>query len=438
MRKKLVILLLLTFCAAALAAQNFAVAPALRKHVEHLCDEELEGRKAGTEGERLAARYLYDALRDAGVLMLTDSLGQDFSITGEGGEIRSQNIVGIVEGSDPYFRNEYIVVGARYDHLGTHTLTIDGEPVVQLYPGADCNASGVAMLIELARMVADYHGLFRRSVLFVGFGAGELGMAGSWYFVNRAFSEIQQVKAMVDLDCLGRSGEGHAFRFFSQLAPIDLNYLLDKTREQPVVTLPERASKTIAASDYLAFYEKNIPVFLFTTGEAREHRTIKDTPRLLDYASMESACNYLYHFLLVLADEDQVSSADVDPAKQAQREERVYAASDCDARPQFFHSDERHFLQSWVYKYLRYPSYAIKNNIQGQVLVSFIVEKDGSVTNVTVEHGVDDGLDEEAVRVISVSPKWIPGRIKGEKVRTRIVIPVEFRLSSKVNIGLKK
>ena len=57
-----------------------------------------------------------------------------------------------------------------------------------------------------------------------------------------------------------------------------------------------------------------------------------------------------------------------------------------------------------------------------------VIEKDGSVTNVKVEHGIDDRLDDEAVRVVSVSPKWIPGQIKGVKVRTRIVIPVEFRL----------
>lgn len=388
----------------------------------------MDGRRAGTPGERRAADYLYAALQDAGVLMLTDSLGQDFRIASGGTEIASQNIVGIVEGSDPELREEYIVVGARYDHLGTHTMQIDGEPVVQLYPGADCNASGVAVLIELARMVAEYKGLFRRSVLFVGFGAGEQGMAGAWYFVNRAFEQIRDVKAMVDLDCIGRSGDGHPLMLFSRLQRIDLDYILDKTREEPVVTAPVLSQGVLPPSDYLPFYEREIPVFLFTTGTAREHRTIRDTPRLLDYEGMAASCNYLYAFLRVTASLDEISRADAAAGGNPAREERVYSVTDCDVRPQFFHSNEKHFLQSWVYKYLKYPSRAIARNLQGQVLVSFIVEKDGSVTNVTVDHGVHELLDDEAVRVVAVSPKWIPGQIKGRKVRTRIVIPVEFRL----------
>ena len=419
---------MLEFCAAGLAAQNFAVAPALRGHVAELCSEEMEGRRAGTDGERQAARYLHRALSDAGVLMLTDSLGQDFRITDPSGDIFSQNMVGIVEGFDPRLREEYIVVGAHYDHLGTHTLMVDGEPVVQLYPGADANASGVAVLLELARMTAQYKGLLRRSVIFVCFGAGEQGMAGSWYFANRAFGQIRQVKAMVDLDCLGRSGDGHPLTCFSQLPSLDFNYLLEQTAQMPVVTLPAVAAGAQMSSDYLPFYEREIPVFLFSTGPAREHRTVRDTPRLLDFGPMESACNYLYHFLMVLSDIDEISSVGADPAARAARAEKVYAAADCDTRPQFFHADERHFLRSWVYKYLKYPESAIRENLQGQVLVSFIVEKDGSVTNVTVEHGIDEVLDDEAVRVVSVSPKWIPGQIKGVKVRTRIVIPVEFRL----------
>ena len=438
MKKVFSIILILEFCAASLAAQNFAVAPALRQHVATLASEELEGRLAGSEGERAAARYLYDALSEAGVLMLTDSLGQDFRISGDAGEIASQNIVGIVQGADPQLREEYIVVGARYDHIGIHTLTIDGEPVRQLYPGADANASGVAVLVELARMAAQYQGLFRRSIIFVGFGAGEQGMAGSWYFVNRAFEEIRSVKAMIDLDCLGRSGHLNPLQCFTQLGTVDRDFLFDKVDEQPVVIRPSLVQQPPFSSDYLPFYERKIPVFLFTTGPAREHRTIKDTPRLIDYPSMEAACQYLYHFLLVLAGLDEISTLDADPAKRAARAEKVYAVGDCDVRPQFFHSNERHFLQSWVYKYLRYPERAIQQKLQGQVLVSFIIEKDGSVTHVAVEHGIDELLDDEAVRVVSVSPKWIPGQIKGEKVRVRMVIPVEFRLSSKWDIGLKK
>lgn len=412
-----------------LAAQNFAVSPKLREHVAVLCSDEMEGRRAGTEGERLAARYLYESLRDAGVIMLTDSLGQDFRISGEDGEISSTNIVGIVEGSDPVLREEYIVVGAHYDHLGIHTLTVDGEPVTQVYRGADANASGVAVMIELARMVAEYRGLFSRSILFVGFGAGECGTAGSWYFVNRAFEQIRSVKAMLDIDMIGRSDDGAAFACFSQLSRADLGYLLDQTLLEPVVTKPAVLEQMLAGSDYLPFYEKKIPAFLFTSGMSREYRTIKDTPRLLDYHQMETRCNYIYHFLRVLSSQETIPGLDEDAAaSRGRRLEKVYSASECDVRPQFFHSNEKHFLQSWVYKYLKYPPRAIERNLQGQVLMSFIVERDGSITNVKVEGGVDELLDDEAVRVISVSPRWIPGQVKGEKVRARIVIPVEFRL----------
>ena len=409
----------------------------MRRHVEALCDEGLEGRLAGTEGERLAAEYLYKALSDAGVLMLTDSLGQDFRIAAGDDSISSRNIVGIVEGSHPVLREEYIVVGAHYDGLGTNVLTVDGEPVVQLYPGADANASGVAVLIELARLVSEYRGLFARSIIFVGFGAGEQGMAGAWYFVNRAFGDMQGVKAMVDLDMLGRS-DPDSFRYFSQTDPVELAHLMNLVLDEPVVTHPRTLSEIIPSSDYLPFYERRIPVFLFTCGQGREYHTVKDLPRIVDCGRLEERCNYLYHFLKVLASEENVPSLEDDEQARQNREEKIYAASECDVRPQFFHSNEKHFLQSWVYKYLKYPASAIEQKVQGQVLVSFVVEKDGSVTNVQVERGVDDRLDDEAVRVISVSPKWIPGQIRGRKVRTRIVIPVEFRLSSKWDIGIKK
>ncbi|MCR5710246.1 MAG: TonB family protein [Bacteroidales bacterium] len=415
------------FCAAVLAAQDFSVAPALRSHVEALCSEEMEGRRAGTAGESLAARYVHDRLQEAGVLMLTGPDGQDFGIAQGADSLFSMNIVGIVEGSDPELREQYIVVGAHFDGAGVNVLTIDGEPVLQMHPGADANASGVAVMLEVARMVAQYRGLFGRSVIFAGFGAGCEGMAGSWYFVNRAFTQVSDVRAMIDLDRVGRSGEGNPFSWFSPIDPVDSRYLFDQVNLEPVAVRPSRLKGSPFPSDYLPFHERRIPVFLFTTGPAREHNTLKDSPWRLDYGAMEAECNYLYHFLMVLSRLESVVSDDA-ASRDGRASEKIYSASECDSRPQFFHSDERHFLKSWVYKYLKYPVAAIRENIQGQVLVSFVVETDGTVTNVAVEHGVDQLLDDEAVRVISVSPKWIPGRIKGRKVRTRIVIPVEFRL----------
>ena len=89
---------------------------------------------------------------------------------------------------------------------------------------------------------------------------------------------------------------------------------------------------------------------------------------------------------------------------------------------------------------MRYPERAVRDGIQGRGMVDFIIDKDGKVTDVRVVRGVDPDLDEEAVRVISASPKWKPGRMNGQKVRTSVTVPVEFRLKkkgTKGNFGFK-
>ena len=74
----------------------------------------------------------------------------------------------------------------------------------------------------------------------------------------------------------------------------------------------------------------------------------------------------------------------------------------------------------------QYPEEAKANNVHGKVIVNFIVEKDGSLSNITVKRGLGSGCDEEAVRIINSMPKWKPGKQKGKEVRTRIMIPVTF------------
>ena len=96
-------------------------------------------------------------------------------------------------------------------------------------------------------------------------------------------------------------------------------------------------------------------------------------------------------------------------------------------KPSFNGGDANEFSK-WVNAHLNYPKIAKENGVRGRVIVAFTVKKDGSVSNVRVIHGVDESLDQEAVRVISSSPKWKPGRNRGEPVDVTYTFPVIFAL----------
>ncbi|MBR8703663.1 energy transducer TonB [Porphyromonas levii] len=85
-------------------------------------------------------------------------------------------------------------------------------------------------------------------------------------------------------------------------------------------------------------------------------------------------------------------------------------------------------MMKWLSKNIQYPPIAAENNIQGRVMVSFVVEPDGSISNVQIARGVDSNLDKEAIRVVKQMPKWKPGMQTGKPVRARFTLPVQFRL----------
>ncbi|MBO7248678.1 MAG: TonB family protein [Bacteroidales bacterium] len=192
---------------------------------------------------------------------------------------------------------------------------------------------------------------------------------------------------------------------------------------------PQMGSGRVPTSDYLAFYEQNIPVALFTTGMHADVYTVRDDAESLDYGLMEGVCEYLYAFVMDVAAMD----TKVEVPLKSEEEDGVmtYSQYEVDKAPEFFKGDERHFLENWVYVYLKYPDSARIMGVQGVVNVEFVVEKDGSVSNVKVTRGVDDDLDREAVRVVSTSPKWRPAIKNGEKVRVKYSLPIEFRLKKR-------
>ena len=403
----------------------------LKKHVSYVTAADFEGRKAGSEGEKAVAEYVYDCLKGYGVEMLTGADGEVFGIARVPGDtLTSRNVYGFVQGYDKSLNGRYIVVGARMDNLGTNEMTVDGRKVTQIYSGANGNASGVAMMLELARLVSTNSLIFRRSVIFIGFGASSETYAGAWYFLNRAFADSGRVDAMVNLDMLGTGANG----FYAYTASnSDLNSILSELSGKLQPVYPELRADEIYPSDHRAFYAREIPAVHFTTGRYPEHNTPRDTYSVIDFGMMEKELEYIYNFVLELANTDRSITFRNEPAPvKADNMDDVVAYFDCDYRPMFLNSaDPRQFLEKWVYQYLRYPEEAVMNGIQGTVQVNFIVGKDGKIRDVNVTKGVDPLLDAEAVRVISASPKWRPGRLRGEKVNTSMTIPVEFRLAKK-------
>ena len=415
---------------------------ALKKHVAALTSAHLEGRKAGSEGEKEAAEYVREALKSYGVDVLSPVGGDIFGLKTEKGDtLTSRNVIGFVQGYDKELRNQYVLIGARLDNLGTMTVTVDGQPVEKIFYGANGNASGLAVMLELARMIQTQSLMFRRSVLFVAFGASQETYAGAWYFLNRSFGDSKNIETMINLDMLGTGNND----FYAYTASnVDLNLIIRKLSGELHPIRPEITSFEPYPSDHRAFYASEIPAVMFTTGKYPEHNTEKDTQSILDYGKMERELEYIYNFALEVAGTNQtLAFRESKVPGRGPAYDDVVSFYDCDQRPTFLNSaDVAPFMEKWVYANLKYPEDAVRDGVQGRVMVDFIVDKDGKVTDVRVVRGVDPELDEEAVRVISASPKWKPGRVNGQKVRTSITVPVEFRLKKKAskggNFGFKK
>ena len=406
------------------------VVSAVKGHVRELSSAVYEGRKAGSEGEKMAAQYVEDQLKGYGVDVLSPKGGEVFGLLKENGDtLTSCNVVGFVQGYDASLRDRYIVVGARLDNMGTQMMTVDGQPYEKILYGANGNASGLAMMIELARKIQTTSAMFRRSVLFVAFGSSGETYAGSWYFLNRSFGDAANIDAMINLDMLGTGYKGF-YAYTSSNA--DMNALVRTLEGELLPVRPEIVSTEPYPSDHRAFYAKEIPSVMFTTGRYPEYNTERDTQSILDYDMMERELEYIYNFSLALSNQKDAPLFYPDKVPGKKSHDGVVPYYDCDQKPTFLgSSDPRKFIEQWVYQYLKYPASAVRDGVQGRVQVEFVIDVDGKVTDVKVVKGVSEELDAEAIRVVAASPKWKPAKMKGQKVACSMAIPVEFRLERK-------
>lgn len=125
---------------------------------------------------------------------------------------------------------------------------------------------------------------------------------------------------------------------------------------------------------------------------------------------------------------DRVYAADRPDESFFQKQEKIYTVETCTVLPKFKTGDKNEFVK-WVFNEIVYPPAAVKNKVQGRVILEFVINANGTVSDVRVARGVNEELDAEAVRVVSDSPEWEPGRDeKGNPVKVRMTFPVVFAL----------
>lgn len=205
---------------------------------------------------------------------------------------KTANVVAMLEGTDPALKDEYLVVGAHYDHLGF------GGPgsgsrmpdTVAIHNGADDNASGAALVMELAGRLATEK--LARSIIFVTFSAEEIGLIGSKYFVDHPPVELKKIKAMFNFDMVGRfDKEKNAISVSGTGTSAEADSIL-KSLETALPFGVVHSPDGYGPSDHASFYSSNIPVFYFTTGVHMDYHTPFDDADKLDYETEKQIGDY--------------------------------------------------------------------------------------------------------------------------------------------------
>ncbi len=194
----------------------------------------------------------------------------------------ADNIIGWLEGRDPVLRNEVVVIGAHYDHLGLGGPNSLAPREGDVHPGADDNASGTAGLIELARSFAAARNRPRRSLLFIAFSAEEKGLLGSAYFVDHPTTRDKRIVAMLNMDMIGRLRDNRLTIQGVGTSSVWRPLLTEaNTRHGLELSLGESG---FGPSDHASFYKRNIPVLFFLTGSHPDYHRPSDTPDKINYA----------------------------------------------------------------------------------------------------------------------------------------------------------
>lgn len=296
----------------------------VRPHVEYLASPALEGRDG--DGAEQAAEYIVRTFRELGLSPLFDGdYSQPIPDSGEPGEepsIIGRNVGAIWPGSDPELKHEIILLGAHYDHLGMRRG--------QIHPGADDNASGVAMMLETARLVSKLPVRPRRSIAFVGFDMEEELLYGSRWFAAHPPFPLSEIKLMVTADLIGRSlGDlplPLVFLFGAEYG-VGMEEMVSEVGVPDGLEVGRLGVDFIGTrSDYGPFRDHRIPFLFFSTGEHPDYHTPRDTADRIDYGKLARISSLMASLIVKVADSPRCPTWNTAPQpdlEEARTMERV-------------------------------------------------------------------------------------------------------------------
>jgi hypothetical protein len=287
----------------------------LKKHVYTLADDSYKGRKAGSDYSVKAAEYIVNQWEEIGISPYRE--GNYFHTFKE----KYRNIIGILPGNDPVLKDEYIVIGAHYDHLGYKIN--NGDTVI--YNGADDNASGVAALIELSRQLKENQSALRRSVVFVAFDAEEIGLFGSIDFVANRIVPIDKIKLMFSVDMVGWFRESGTLKYQGVGTIAKGKDLVLNPKLIPAglhVDVQNFENSIFTATDTRAFAEAGIPTLAVTTGLKSPYHKPEDDADLIDYHGLALITEHLKNIVETVSQDPDYKASGKIAAKHRKMPEK--------------------------------------------------------------------------------------------------------------------
>jgi hypothetical protein len=281
----------------------------LKAHVYRLASPEFLGRKG--PGADRAARHIAGLFEK---LKLRPAFGDSYfqpipwllADDDHKNSFVGRNVGAVLPGTDPKLKDEWVLLSAHFDHLG--------KTGNRLYPGADDNASGVAMLIEVAEHFALRKEKPRRSVMFVAFDQEETGLQGSTYFSAHSPRDLKNLKAFLTADMIGRSManvmDEYVFALGSERSS-RMRKLLEEAKPPEGLKVGRLGADLVGTrSDYGPFRDRQIPFLFFSTGQHPDYHKPSDLPEKIDYEKLRRISVLIADLTTRLANDDEVPTWD--------------------------------------------------------------------------------------------------------------------------------